>query len=84
MITTKSRVTKTIERESRFAITSISYDLLAAFLHLPKNCRIVDIEKDFERNGVKIKVEGPDIKPITEGTEISNIVPGQGDWIETI
>jgi len=84
MITTKSLVRKPVERESKFAITSVSYDMLAAFLHLPSKYRIVDVEKDFERNGLKIKIEGPDIKPIVEGAETSNIVPGQGEWLEAI
>jgi hypothetical protein len=84
MLTTLSMTRKAVERSSRLGIIPISYELLATLLRLPAKMTIVDVERDFKRNGIMIKVTSPDIKENNEGTEISDVLQGQGDWIEKL
>ena len=67
--------------ETRFGTVEISYEALAKMLALPDNCTIVSIFDRGDQNTFSIKIINENIKQLSEGVPITEILVGQGGWL---
>lgn len=72
------------ERESRFAVISMTFEALAKLLDLPSGMSIVGVKDRDEIGAITIKVLSTHSKKVPEGGQPPLIMHGQQEWTGTL